>query len=120
MDSIAGGQPSEPRPSPDTADFIAGVLAEFPAPPDLPIVLTSDVRGLLAPPDRGFGRNTCLVCGHTFRPAEFVVVCPCRPNAPGCRAAVHRDPVRGLICRENWRAGADIVTCPVTLRRVLP
>jgi hypothetical protein len=100
-------------------DFVAGVLAEFPLPPDLLATLTDDVRGLLAPPDRGFGRNACLVCGHTFRSGEFVIVCPCRPAGRRCRAAVHRDPIRGLVCRENWRAGTDVRTCPITLQKVL-
>jgi hypothetical protein len=100
-------------------DFVAGLLDEFPLPPELPAVRTDDVHGLLAPPDRGFARNACLVCGHTFRPDEFVIVCPCRPAERRCRAAVHRDPIRGLVCRENWRAGTEVETCPITLRKVV-
>ncbi|MCG8416413.1 MAG: hypothetical protein MJE77_00555 [Proteobacteria bacterium] len=68
----------------------------------------------LAPPRAGFGRKTCAVCGHTLRPHDEVVLCPCRPEAPLCQAAVHCDIVHQLPCLNDWNDRAGQPACPVT------
>ncbi len=73
---------------------------------------------LLAPPVAGFRRHRCAVCGHTFRPLDQVVICPCRPHDPMCILAIHRDPVRGLNCWEAWNPGQVQRYCPVTSRKL--
>lgn len=75
-------------------------------------------------PDDVRDANVCLHCGHTFRPGEYVIVCPCRPEqpaglggprmAPGCGRAVHRDPAAGLSCWDSWRPDGTVSICPVT------
>ncbi len=45
----------------------------------------------------------CAVCGHTFRPGDQVVICPCDPVSPRCRAAVHRDLLKQIHCWELWQ-----------------
>ncbi|GAA1416724.1 hypothetical protein [Catellatospora coxensis] len=103
---------------PELADFTAGMLDAWPAPDEVPLTSTDDVPFLARRPPGGFERMACLFCGHTFRPAETVVLCPCRPTEQLCRAAVHRDPVRGLVCWESWRPGQRVKVCPVMLLRL--
>ncbi|MBY8847833.1 hypothetical protein K7G98_03660 [Saccharothrix sp. MB29] len=98
--------------------FTEGLLATWPVVGDVPLTRTDDVPGLLAPPLGGLRRAACLFCAHTFRPGEFVVMCPCTPAARVCARAVHRDPARGLPCWESWRPGSTLKVCPVTLTRL--
>ncbi|HET9895630.1 MAG TPA: hypothetical protein VFQ44_11945 [Streptosporangiaceae bacterium] len=75
-------------------------------------------------PDDVREANVCLECGHTFRPGEYVIVCPCRPEQAagpdgptldaGCGRAVHRDPAAGLSCWDSWRPDGTVPVCPVT------
>jgi len=101
-------------------EFLAGVDSAWPIADDVPVVLTDDEPHLLAPPIGGLRRMVCLHCAHTFRPHEFVVVCPCAPRSRECRFAVHRDPGLGLICWESWRPSGRLAVCPVTQRRLAP
>ena len=103
--------------STEVEEFTAGLLDAWPVSADLPVLRADDEPGLLAPPLGGLRRASCLFCAHTFRPGELVVVCPCRPRDPICRAAVHRDPALGLVCWESWRPGSQVNVCPVTLTR---
>jgi hypothetical protein len=102
----------------DVAQFVAGLLDAWPVVGDLPVVRTDDEPYLLAGPRGGFRRQSCLVCGHSFRGNELVLVCPCSPMNHQCRRAVHRDPGLGLVCWENWRPGSTVDVCPVNLQRV--
>lgn len=106
--------------STEIGEFIAGLLSTWPVVGDLPVVRTDDEPYLLAAPAGGFHRRSCLVCAHSFRRDELVIVCPCRPRERHCRAAVHRDPGQGLVCWENWRPGSTVHVCPVMLARLDP
>ncbi len=88
--------------SEDRAQFFMGLDAAWPMPADAPVVLLEAGHPLLAPPLQGHSRASCRVCGHTFRPYDQVVVCPCSPHAPRCQAAVHRDLLRQLHCWDEW------------------
>lgn len=78
--------------------FFSGLEAAWPLPDDVSVVRLKPGDPLLAPPPR----QTCRVCGHTFRPDDHVVICPCSPHAPRCQAAVHRDLLRQLHCWDEW------------------
>lgn len=108
--------------------FRQGLLAAWPVPEGLRIHLLGigDWRIPDGPGDLREG-NVCLHCGHTFRPGEYVVICPCtlaRSAADGavpsaaCGRAVHRDPAAGLSCWESWRPDGTVTVCPVTQIRV--
>lgn len=116
----AGGPP--PETSPDrlagVAEFQGGLQDAWPVARGLQTVRTDDERGLLRPPFVGYSRRYCLVCGHSFRHNELVLLCPCRPQERRCRAAVHRDPAQGLVCWEAWKPAGSVEVCPVTLRRI--
>jgi hypothetical protein len=45
-----------------------------------------------------------------------VIFCPCQPGSPLCLVAIHRDPVHGLHCWEDWNPGAYQLHCPATSR----
>lgn len=101
------------------ADFFEGLLETWPPPKGLPIRRLIDGDLLLAPPRAGFRRRCCIVCSHTFREHDLVVVCPCNPHAPFCQAAVHRDPIHGLHCLDAWDPAANgQLACPVCSRRL--
>ncbi|MFI5893097.1 hypothetical protein ACIA5D_23605 [Actinoplanes sp. NPDC051513] len=111
----------EGEPGTDDADvsaFVSGLLAAWPTAGDVPTVSTDEASYLLAPADRGFRRRSCLVCAHSFRPAEMVIICPCEPAERRCRAAVHRDPAQGLVCWEAWLPASELRACPVTTRNL--
>jgi hypothetical protein len=105
--------------------FRAGLLAEWPAGAGLRLrqLDATDWRIPRGPGDLR-DSHVCLQCGHTFRPGEYVVVCPCRPTQPpnpdgspreaACGRAVHRDPAAGLSCWESWRPDGQVKVCPVT------
>lgn len=97
--------------------FFSGLDEAWPPPED--ILRLEEGHRLLAPPVAGFRRHSCLMCSHTFRLHDQVVICPCSPDAPLCGAAIHRDPVRGLNCLQSWNPGGKaVVYCPVTSRRL--
>ncbi len=100
------------------AEFFTGLDETWPPPKELPVVRLEDGHFLLAPPMAGFRRRNCAVCGHTFRAHDHVVLCPCFPQAPRCRVAIHRDPVHGLHCLEDWNPGAHKLHCPATSRQL--
>lgn len=100
--------------SAEVARFFAGVDETWSPPEDVPIVRLDPSHLLLAPPTAGFRRHTCVVCSHTLRLHDHVVICPCGPRDPICSVAVHRDPVHGLHCWDSWTGGRTRAYCPVT------
>jgi len=63
-------------------------------------------------------RARCAGCGHTLRPFEVVVLCPCDIVKPRCRLPVHHDPARGSDCLANWLLGSTPEHCPTTFRKL--
>lgn len=94
------------------AEFVEGLNEAWPP--------LAGVRGLmpgdpmLDPPKDALPRASCFMCGHTFRPFENVLICPCQPTNPLCRKAVHRHPALGLNCYKSW----DGSHCPATFRKL--
>lgn len=103
---------------PQAGAFFDGLDETWPPPKDLQILRLDEDHFLVAPPRAGFRRRTCVVCGHTFRSLDHVVLCPCFPDAPACQAAIHRDPVHGLHCFDDWNPGAFKLHCPATSRQL--
>jgi rubredoxin len=91
--------------------FFEGLEAAWPLSDDIPITRLVGDHPLLAPPRAGFARHACRVCGHTFRPSENVVICPCSPSAPRCWATVHRDLMHQLHCWDEWIKGEGSARC---------
>ncbi len=87
--------------------FFAGLAEAWPLPADVPLVRLDGDHWLLAPPRAGFRRPACRVCGHSFRPLDHVVLCPCDPGNPRCRVAVHRDIFRQMHCYDQWAQGKN-------------
>ncbi|WP_239382647.1 hypothetical protein [Frankia sp. CIT1] len=102
----------------ELAAFAAGLLDAWPPAGDAPVVRLAPHAFQVARPDMGPDAPKCLVCAHTFRPGEQVVVCPCGLHRGVCVAAVHRDPVAGLTCWDDWQPDGTLTHCPVTLNRV--
>ena len=102
----------------DLQDFARGLLESWPAASGTPVRLTAgDWR--IPRRDQGPPGPTCPVCAHTFRPGDMVIICPChRPfeesDQPRCQLAVHRDPVSGLTCWDDWRPDGRLARCPIT------
>ncbi len=114
----AGHDPRDPRRQ-DAArleqQFNAGLRRAHQLGPGGPLVTTLlPGHRLLAPPRQGFGRKRCAVCGHTLRPYDDVVICPCQPHDPICQAAVHCDRVHQMPCLDDWADRAGGTACPVT------
>lgn len=64
-------------------------------------------------------RHRCAICGHTLRPYEIVVICPCNPAAPLCGLPVHQDPRQSLACYDAWRQSSERAQfCLANSRRV--
>jgi len=91
----------------DRNEFYAGLEAAWPMPDEVPVKRLQADDPLLAPPRMGHGRAVCRVCGYTFREGDQVVLCPCHPDEPQCRAAVHRDLLRQLHCWDLWKRRQD-------------
>ena len=119
-----------PRPEDTGGDeeieaFREGLRSTWPVTPGVRLrrIEAGDWRIPAGPDDRREA-IVCLDCGHTFRPGEYVIVCPCRPAEPdgpdgpalaaGCGRAVHRDPAAGLSCWDAWRPDGTVRVCPVT------
>jgi len=120
--TVICSEPGAPAPAADALReaFQAGVRSGSPPPPDLPVVSLGPGHPLLDPPTPAFRRKACSICGHTFRPGDQVVICPCNPDQPvgGCAAGVHRDPVRQLFCWDEWSRSKIGGYCPVTSRKL--
>ncbi|MEU9478249.1 hypothetical protein [Streptomyces sp. NPDC048191] len=56
-------------------------------------------------------RFRCWACDMTLRPGDLVIRCTCSPDRPGCLGAIHRDPERGNLCYDNWRAHNSTNPC---------
>lgn len=109
----------EPVAHAESTAFFRGLDEAWPSPSDVPVVRLETGHRLLAPPRGGFQRHSCVVCRHTLRLHDHVVICPCSPDDPQCRAAVHRDPLHGLHCLEAWNPSANWQAhCPITSRRL--
>ncbi len=113
----AGGRPLVDS-TKELAEFFQGLDEEWPPPPDLPIRRLDPQHPLVAMPADGCRRPMCVVCAHTLRPNDHVIICPCHPHAPACQAAVHRDPENGLHCFEAWNPGGTREYCPLTGREL--
>ncbi|MCP4363870.1 MAG: hypothetical protein GY800_01005 [Planctomycetes bacterium] len=83
-------------------DFFVGLNDAWPMPQDVFVQRLEPGHYLLTPPHGGHERTSCRICGHTFRPSDHVVICPCSPERPKCRAAIHRDTLRQLHCWDEW------------------
>ncbi len=94
--------------------LFAGLTQAWPLPDDLPVLHLTPAHWLVAPPRAGFSRHTCRICGHSLRPGDRVVLCPCNPSAPRCRVAVHRDIVQQLHCWDQWQRGDASPPCLAT------
>jgi len=103
----------------ERAEFAAGLLKTWSPAVTLTRIGPADWR--LPRPGSGRKAPSCLYCGHTFRPGEYVVVCPCKTalgERPACGSAVHRDPAAGLSCWEKWQPGGALTVCPTTSARL--
>lgn len=106
----------------DRDEFAAGLLKTWPPSVAISRIAPTDWR--IPRPGSRRQPPTCLYCGHTFRPGEYVVICPCiagtpdEPGKPACQTAVHRDPAAGLPCWERWQPDGTLTRCPVTLAQV--
>lgn len=112
------GQAAAATESPELAAFFAGLDEAWPPPADVPVRRLEPNDTLVASPSAGFRRHRCAVCGHTLRPFDRVVLCPCQPTTPRCRIAVHRDPAHGLNCWTDWNPGAHLHYCLATLNKL--
>jgi hypothetical protein len=109
-----GGKNMEP--DPEVEGFFQGLNDAWPPRHPVQVHRLEAGHELLMTPRGSARRRTCAVCGHTFRRNDHVVICPCNPDAPKCRTAVHRDVVRGLLCYDSWDPGANgLKFCPVTM-----
>jgi hypothetical protein len=88
----------------DVGTFFAGLAEAWPMPAEVPLVRLEGGHPLLAPTQGVFPRHACRICGHTFRPFDHVVLCPCAPDAPTCMVAVHRDILRQLHCWDDFHS----------------
>ncbi len=97
-------------------EFYSGIIESYlPERTVLPQIVTPGnpvVAHLLDAPGHGFKRYQCGICAHTIRPNDIIVLCPCHPEAPGCRLAIHLDPFRGLNCWGAWNSNVKEAYCP--------
>jgi hypothetical protein len=114
----AGGGTAESIASAASSEFFRGLDEAWPPPEDMPVVRLERGHPLLAPPLAAFRRHACVICGHTLRLYDSVILCPCSPWEPICSVAIHRDPLHGLHCWEAWRLEDERRHCPVTSRLI--
>lgn len=100
----------------DREAFAAGLLSTWPA--NVPISAIKPTDWRIPRPGRAQAVPTCLYCGHTFRPGEHVVICPCQPDKQACGVAVHRDPASGSPCWDRWQPTGKMTVCPTTTARL--
>jgi hypothetical protein len=92
--------------SANDCNFFEGLIQAWPPPKNL--VRLARGHPLLLGPENGMPQRIfCKVCGHTFRPHDQVVICPCSPSESKCGLAVHQDPVTGLHCLTDWDPAAS-------------
>ncbi len=117
-----GGQAAGQHASKELSEFFRGLDHAWPPPSDMKVVRlegkTPLERSLLEGPMGPLGRRRCAVCSHTLRRNDSVILCPCFPKAPECEVAIHRDPVHGLHCWNDWNPGARRTYCPATSRLI--
>lgn len=94
--------------------FFDGLTQAWPVPDNVPVTPLESDHWMVAPARAGFSRHSCRVCGHSFRPGDRVVICPCDPNEPRCRVAVHRDILQQLHCWDQWIKGDASEQCLAT------
>jgi hypothetical protein len=116
--ACASGKTADAAPSAAVSAFFAGLDEAWPPPWDMQVIRLEEGHVLLDPPTAGFRRHACVVCGHTLRVHDSVVLCPCSPATPICGVAIHRDPLHGLHCLEAWNPGGTLKYCPVTSREL--
>lgn len=80
--------------------FYRGLDRAWPPPPGIALHRLDSGHPLLGLADTK--RHQCSFCGHTLRPHDQVVICPCSPKAPKCQVVLHRDPMHGLTCWDAW------------------
>jgi len=100
----------------DRDAFADGLLATWPA--NVPISRLEPTDWRIPRPGGQQAAPTCLYCGHTFRPGEHVVICPCQPEKQACGIAVHRDPASGSPCWDRWQPTGKLTVCPTTTARL--
>jgi hypothetical protein len=119
--SAETGSTADAEPAADVSaqlrDFASGLATTWPPDADVPLSVLGEDDWRVTRPPEPMERARCLFCAHTFRAGEQVVTCPCRPQDAACGAAVHRDPVAGLVCWESWHPGGEVEICPITTRR---
>jgi hypothetical protein len=119
----AGGVTSADAPARDTEDFVRGLLDEWPPITRVPVYQLTEDDWQVTGPHSGPDSPACRGCGHTFRPGDYVIICPCAgadddPRRGYCQIAVHRDPGRGLSCWDDWAPSGRLPRCPRTLNKV--
>ncbi len=114
----AGEKADAPGRSEQVLEFFQGLDAAWPPPPNLSIQRLEEGDPLIAPPQNGQRRYSCAVCGHTLRLHDVVITCPCRMEPTKCKIAVHRDPLNGLHCWDDWKPGEYLLHCPATSRKL--
>jgi len=105
----------------DRDEFSAGLLATWPTGAAVTRLAADDWRIPCREDGWRDQAPTCLYCGHTFRPGEYVVVCPCQAGQglpAACQTAVHRDPAAGYPCWERWQPSGRLTICPTTTARL--
>jgi hypothetical protein len=101
-------------------DFFRGLVDTIPVAERAVVRYLLPGDELLAPPVHGFSRSQCAVCGHTLRPFDSVVICPCKPDQQLCRTAIHHDPSRGMHCWLEWKLATTQDYCLTTSRKQKP
>jgi len=117
--SRAGGSAGQLEAGHDTERFTRGLLGAWPPLNGAPVVTLTAGNWQVTTPSSGPASPVCPGCGHTFRAGDTVIICPCAIE-PGdgrrrfCGLPVHRDPVAGLACWDDWRPDGKLVRCPRT------
>lgn len=99
-------------------EFYKGMDEMWPPSASITIKRLEATDPQVAHPFLGSERQECAVCGHTLRVNDIVVICPCKPNNPGCQTAIHRDPIQGLFCYSAWNLGRVKMHCPSFYREI--
>ena len=111
----AGGSDGVANNSDNKLAFFRGLDEAWCAPAGTCIERLDENHYLLAYTRNGRIRPSCRICGHTFRPGDLVVICPCRPSLKvegrKCIAAVHRDTMNQLHCLDDWEKVRSKDTC---------
>jgi hypothetical protein len=116
----AGPTTSGSAGSPVVGELVAGILTAWPPVGDVPVYRLAEGDVQLTQPGSGPTSMECPGCGHTFRPGDHVIVCPCAQGPDDvrrsyCRLSVHRDPARGLNCWDDWCPTGRPHRCPRTI-----